>query len=139
MTEIVAHKDAYLREMDSTVTAVAPGSVVLDGTVFYPAGGGQPSDSGVLIAGGDEHRVTGLKRIDGVLVHLVEEEAPVGNVSSELTGRIEPTGGTALKEGDAAHGVVDWDRRYQLMRTRRCTYCVASSGVTSACRSPAVT
>lgn len=100
MTEIVAHRDAYLRELDCTVTSARPEGVVLDRTVFYPGGGGQPSDTGVLTVGGTGYRVEGLKRIDGELVHLVNGDA-----------RAMPN------VGDTVHGVVDWDRRYELMRT----------------------
>ena len=97
MTEILAHGDAYVREMDARVTGVTPDGVVLDRTVFYPGGGGQPSDTGALTVGGSEYRVTGLRRIDGALIHLVD--------------------GTTPAPGDAVHGTVDWDRRYMLMRT----------------------
>ena len=97
MTEIVAHTDAYLREIDSVVRAVRPEGVVLDRTVFYPGGGGQPPDTGVLTSGDAEHRVEGLRRIDGALVHLI--------------------GGQGPAEGQTVRGAVDWERRYQLMRT----------------------
>ncbi len=97
LTEIIAHKDAYLKETDSTVVAVWPEGVVLDRTVFYPGGGGQPPDSGTLVSGDREYRVSGLKRLDGSLVHLIDGDGP--------------------DKGTTIHGIVDWDRRYQLMRT----------------------
>ncbi len=97
MTEIVAHDDAYLRELESVVQAVRAEGVVLDRTVFYPGGGGQPPDTGVLASGDAEYRVDGLRRIDGALVHLIDGQAPA--------------------EGQTVRGAVDWERRYQLMRT----------------------
>ena len=97
MTEIVAHADAYLRELDSVVQAVRAEGVVLDRTVFYPGGGGQPPDTGVLTCGDAEYRVDGIRRIDGALVHLICGQAPV--------------------EGQTVRGAVDWERRYELMRT----------------------
>ena len=97
MTEIVAHADAYLRELDSVVQAVRDEGVVLDRTVFYPGGGGQPPDTGVLTCGDAEYRVDGLRRIDGALVHLTEGQAPA--------------------QGQTVRGAVDWERRYELMRT----------------------
>ena len=97
MTEIVAHDDAYLRELESVVQAMRAEGVVLDRTVFYPGGGGQPSDTGVLASGDAEYRVDGLRRIDGALVHLIDGQAPA--------------------EGQTVRGAVDWERRYQLMRT----------------------
>ena len=97
MTEIVAHDDAYLRELESVVQAVRADGVVLDRTVFFPGGGGQPPDTGVLASGDAEYRVDGLRRIDGALVHLIDGQAP--------------------PKGQTVRGAVDWDRRYQLMRT----------------------
>ncbi len=107
MTKIVAHRDAYLRELDSTVVSVRPGGLVLDSTVFYPGGGGQPPDTGVLISGDAEYPVSGVKRIDGALVHVITDD----------TGEQKSTDDKPLTTGAMVHGVVDRPRRYQLMRT----------------------
>ena len=48
MTVELFREDAYLRECDASVVAVDDGAVVLDRTVFYPLGGGQPGDTGTL-------------------------------------------------------------------------------------------
>jgi misacylated tRNA(Ala) deacylase len=99
MTQLLYQTDSYLRGMDATVTAVLENGVVLDRTAFYPGGGGQPADQGVLRdETGTGHRVTGVKRIDGQLVHLLEGEA-------------RPSVGATVR------GEVDWERRYRLMRT----------------------
>ncbi|MDQ7030493.1 MAG: alanyl-tRNA editing protein [Ardenticatenia bacterium] len=99
MTELLYQADSYLREFDATVTAVHEAGVVLDRTAFYPGGGGQPPDTGLLRApDGTAYRVTGLRRANGQLVHLIE-------------GEEQPAQGTML------HGVLDWERRYLLMRT----------------------
>ena len=97
MTEILCHGDSYLKEFDARVVDSTPKGVVLDRTAFYPGGGGQPSDTGVLRAADREYRVTKLSRADGKLVH-------------EIDG-VPPEAGVDL------HGVIDWDRRYYLMRT----------------------
>ena len=97
MTQVLCYTDSYLREFDTTVTDSTPKGVVLDRTTFYPGGGGQPPDTGVLRAGGREYRVTRLSRQEGKMVHEVEGEPP--------------------PVGARVHGVVDWERRYQLMRT----------------------
>jgi misacylated tRNA(Ala) deacylase len=97
MTDLLFHADSYLKEFDAIVTHAADGGVALDRTAFYAGGGGQPSDAGVLEADGREYQVTGLKRSDGRLLHLIE--GPVPGESTPVTGRI------------------DWDRRYRLMRT----------------------
>ena len=71
--------------------------VVLDQTIFYPGGGGQPSDNGKLILENNEYLVNGLKRIDGQIVHLIEGAKP--EINSEV------------------NSLIDWDKRYKLMRT----------------------
>ena len=97
MTELLYHQESYLKEFDATVTDVVDGGVVLDRTAFYTGGGGQPSDSGTLIAAGQGYQVTGVKRADGNLVHQIAGDLPAA--------------------GATVQGVIDWDRRYLLMRT----------------------
>jgi misacylated tRNA(Ala) deacylase len=97
MTELLYHQESYLKEFDATITDVVDGGVVLDRTAFYTGGGGQPSDSGTLIAAGQDYQVTGVKRADGNLVHQIAGDLPAA--------------------GATVQGVIDWDRRYLLMRT----------------------
>ena len=98
MTEFLCYDDSYLREFDATVTAVTAGGVVLDRSAFYPGGGGQPSDTGVLGAGDELYAVKRVSRQDGQHVHQID-------------GPDRPEVGARFK------GVLDWERRYQLMRT----------------------
>ena len=98
MTELLCHNDGYLKEFDARVVESTEKGVVLDRTTFYPGGGGQPCDTGILRSGDREWKVTKLSRVDGKLVH-------------ELEGEGMPD------QGDAAHGAIHWERRYQLMRT----------------------
>ena len=97
MTELLYLTDAYLQTFDAEVTGQVDGGVVLDRTAFYPGGGGQPSDVGTLSAGDQSWTVTGMKRVEGELVHLLEGEPPA--VGTAVTGQLE------------------WERRYRLMRT----------------------
>ena len=97
MTTILCYDDSYLREFDATVIDSTAKGVVLDRTAFYPGGGGQPADSGTLTAGDAPYTVKKLSRQDGKLVH-------------EIDGELPPVGA-------GVHGVLDWDRRYLLMRT----------------------
>lgn len=97
MTQPLFHAESYLKEFEATVTDVVDGGVVLDQTAFYTGGGGQPTDSGTLTADGQDYQVTGIKRVDGKLVHQIVGDLPT--VGSTVIGRI------------------DWDRRYLLMRT----------------------
>ena len=48
MTEILCYEDSYMREFEATVTDVIESGIVLDRTSFYPGGGGQPCDTGVI-------------------------------------------------------------------------------------------
>ena len=103
MSENLCYSDAYLRSVDATVTAVDPaeGTVVLDRTVFYPGGGGQPADHGWFRASdGRAWDVRGAKKAGDDIVHQVA------------------SGEAALPAvGDRVTAEVDWDRRYALMRT----------------------
>ncbi|MDA0264350.1 MAG: alanyl-tRNA editing protein [Chloroflexi bacterium] len=101
MTELLFHAESYLKEFDATVTDVLEGGVVLDRSAFYAGGGGQPTDSGTLTAGEVEYRVTGIKRVDGKLLHQISGDTPAGLPAS----------------GAAVTGKIDWERRYLLMRT----------------------
>lgn len=96
-TELIYQKDSYARTFDATVTAVdvEANAVLLDRSAFYPGGGGQPHDTGYLLAGSERFEV--IKTTRGNL-HIIE-------------GETLPLVGTQVQ------GVLDWDRRYQLMRT----------------------
>lgn len=98
MTELLCQSDAYLKEFDATVTAVNGDQVALDRTAFYPRGGGQPSDAGMLRAGPDEYRVLEVKKQAGEVWHKLDRAA-------------------AFAVGAQVHGAIDWERRYKLMRT----------------------
>ena len=97
MTEILCYADSYLKEFDAVVTDATAKGVVLDRTAFYPGGGGQPADSGLLSAGDDVYQVKKLSRSDGKLIHEIDGDVPA--IGYEI------------------HGVMDWERRYQLIRT----------------------
>ena len=92
-TELAYLRDAFVREFDATVISVADNRVALDSTYFYPTGGGQPHDTGTL---GASH-VSEVRKEGDLAWHTLQ--GPIPNV------------------GDVVHGVVDWDRRFKLMRT----------------------
>lgn len=95
--DILCYKDSYLKQCKSKVNEVNDYGVILDQTVFYPGGGGQPSDKGILKIDKNEFVVKNLKKIDGQIIHVIEG--------------IKPDAGL---EVDA---IIDWDHRYKLMRT----------------------
>jgi misacylated tRNA(Ala) deacylase len=103
MTEQLYYADAYLREFEARVTAAADDAVVLDRSAFYPGGGGQPADRGTLEAEGRRWEVIGLRRADGQVWHVLAEA--------------DDSSGGLPESGARVSCILDWDRRYALMRT----------------------
>lgn len=100
MTALLFRDDAYLQEAEATVLAHTPeGGLVLDRTLFYPTGGGQPGDSGWLIWNGGRLAIATAVKGDAGSVVLVPAEP------SAL-----PAPGTLLRQ------VLDWGRRHRHMR-----------------------
>ena len=97
MTDNLAATDAYLRRAEGVVVDVVDGGVVLDRTVFYARGGGQPGDRGTLTWDGGAVEVVDTFYGSGAHTHAIEGEAP--------------------SAGTAVVGEIDWERRYTLMRT----------------------
>ena len=97
MTEELAAKDAYQKDTSAVVTYVTDEGIVLDRTVFYPRGGGQPGDIGVLEWDGGSVEISDTFKRSGTLFHVPGGDPPA--VGTEVMARI------------------DWERRYTLMRT----------------------
>lgn len=102
MTELLFLRDAYLREFEATVTAVDPEGqrIALDRTAFYYTGGGQPHDTGMLGS---------LSVLD---VRKARDDG-----SDTVWHTVGGTPDDLPAVGDPIRGVLDWDRRHQLMRT----------------------
>jgi misacylated tRNA(Ala) deacylase len=87
--------DATLREWDATVLDASPEAIVLDRSAFYPGGGGQPPDHGVLLWGGTQTRIVGVRRGDDL--ELVPQEGdPVPPPGTSVRGAVEDERRTAL-------------------------------------------
>ena len=86
MTDALYLKDSYLRECDAKVESITGKEMILDRTVFYPRGGGQPGDTGKIISvSGSEFRVLNTLKKDGKVVHELESEPrDQGRGSSEV-------------------------------------------------------
>lgn len=99
MTETLFRDDAYQTECEATVLDALDGYVVLDRTVFYALGGGQPGDTGVIRWDGGEARVVDTRYADrGAIRHILADDA-----------ELPPEGIGVIAE-------IDWDRRFRHMR-----------------------
>jgi alanyl-tRNA synthetase len=105
-TEQLYYSDVYMKEFDAKVLKIISGTyVVLDKTCLYPEGGGQPTDQGWLISDGAKSDVVDVQKIGKVIVHKLKAPA-------------------TFKEGYVVHGIVDWDRRYSLMKAHTVTHLI---------------
>jgi misacylated tRNA(Ala) deacylase len=116
-TELLFRDDAYLRMCEARVLSATEQGIVLDRTVFYPMGGGQPGDTGVLRWTGGQVRIIDTRKGDApdTVKHLPEP------------GSVLP------KPGDGVSAEIDWDRRYAHMRIHTCLHvlsCVVVAPVT---------
>jgi len=109
MTSIeIFRSDSYLSSIEATVVAVLEEGLILDKTVFYPEGGGQPGDIGRIANNIYEADVTNtIKSTDGIL-HLIDNK--FGSIS----------------EGDNVTIDIDWERRYALMRMHTALHILCS-------------
>jgi misacylated tRNA(Ala) deacylase len=106
MTELLFRDDAYLRSCTARVVAVDERGIRLDRTVFYPTGGGQPGDHGVL-------RFT-----DGTTVAIVDTVK--GDGPDEVIH--VPSPDTPPRPGVEVTAEIDWERRHRLMRMHTCLH-----------------
>ena len=124
MTQDLFRKDAYLTECTATVTAITPQGIVLDRTVFYPLGGGQAGDIGVLVlAGGNEIAIIGTpkgKTEDGSFNDEICHSPPLDLLSQLLNQ--EQTPAVRLAVGDTVTARIDRARRHRLMRFHTTTH-----------------
>jgi misacylated tRNA(Ala) deacylase len=109
MTEELFREDATLAQCDARVLAVDAAGIRLDRTVFYPQGGGQAGDAGLLrLADGGELRIVDTRKgaTVGEIVHVPAADADV----------------TALLPGTPVTAVIDWQRRHRHMRFHTATH-----------------
>ncbi len=99
------YKNPYDREFQAKVLRVIKDKyIILDKTLFYPEGGGQPSDNGYLLSpNGEKVKIVDVQKIGKVIVHIAE------NTSN-------------IKSGDLVRGLIDFKRRHALMRSHTATH-----------------
>ncbi len=118
MTDELFRADPYARQCETAVIAVDEHGIQLDRTVFYPMGGGQPGDTGVL------------RRDDGSEVPIVDTRK--GENAGEVF-HVPAEGAAALQPGETVSAEIDWERRHRLMRMHTCLHvlcAVVPGGVT---------
>lgn len=99
--------DSYLKEFEATVESVKDDKfVVLDKTAFYPSGGGQPHDTGVMICNGEEYPVVYVGKFSGKISHEVSK--------------------SGLEVGGKVIGRINWERRYKFMRMHTAAHLLIS-------------
>lgn len=107
VTEELFREDGYLRECTGAVTAVDERGIRVDRTVFYPLGGGQPGDTGVIVrADGSEIRIADTRNDRETGEHL----------------HVPDAGQTSPETGETVTMRIDWERRYRLMRMHSCLH-----------------
>jgi misacylated tRNA(Ala) deacylase len=109
MTEQLFREDSYLKDCEATVTQSGDSALILDRTVFYPMGGGQPGDTGEISWEGGSAKIIDTRYgDDGNIHHLVDDgaELPAAGVTVTAT--------------------LDWDRRYLHMRMHTALHLLGS-------------
>ncbi len=112
-TRLLYYEDPYIRQFEAKIVKIVQVNnclgLVLDQTAFYPMGGGQPADNGAIKSENWEAKVIDVQWRDGVPVH----------VSHEVKGEI--------KEQDKVMGVVEWNRRWALMRNHTAAHLISEA------------
>ncbi len=103
MSKLLYLDDSYLKEFDTIVENVRDNKVILDRTAFYIGGGGQPCDTGILHFSEGDAKVVDMDRNDAG--HIIEGYTP--------------------KTGEKVHGIIDWERRYRIMRTHTSVHVIS--------------
>jgi misacylated tRNA(Ala) deacylase len=107
MTKALYMEDSYLKECEATVEKVTDDKfIILDQTIFYPNSGGQPNDTGKIIKDGEEFIVDSVKKFGPDISHEIDHPG--------------------LKDGDKVKCVIDWDRRYKLMRNHTAAHIISA-------------
>jgi Ser-tRNA(Ala) deacylase AlaX len=96
MTNTIFLEDCYVKTIDAEIIAVEGIKIELDKSIFCYKGGGQLADNGTISVGEEKYKVVDVRKENGKIMNYIDREG--------------------LKIGDKAHCVLDWERRYILMR-----------------------
>ncbi|WP_131160281.1 alanine--tRNA ligase [Aeropyrum pernix] len=102
-TRRVFHEDPYAKAWKARVLGVKGRYLVADSTIFYPTGGGQIHDTGVIRVNNQQYRIIDVQKVGDAIVHVAEREI-------------------AAEPGDEVWMEIDWERRYSIMRHHTVTH-----------------
>ena len=104
----IFRSDSYLKSTEAKVLTILEDGVILDKTVFYPEGGGQPGDIGKIAANNYEADVINTIKSEHGIMHCIDRK------------------NGAISEGDSVNITIDWERRYSLMRMHTALHVLCS-------------
>ncbi|MDI6702893.1 alanine--tRNA ligase [Methanothermobacter wolfeii] len=107
-TELLFYEEPEAIEFEAEIIGIHEGGIILDRTLFYPEGGGQPSDTGFIEAGDEKFSIKHAEKIGNVVVHWTEQEAD-------------------LEPGTRVRGRINAGRRAALTRNHTTTHLIVSS------------
>jgi alanyl-tRNA synthetase len=108
-TKLLYYQDQYMKEFEAKVLKMLNDEyIVLDQTCFFPEGGGQPADAGYLMLRNDKVDVVDVQKVGRVVVHKLKKPC-------------------AVKGGVVVKGVIDWDKRYSLMKNHTATHVIGGA------------
>ena len=107
MTIELFKNNAYKNECEAVIQTIGQNSVKLNQTIFYAEGGGQLGDTGYLIINDEKYRVTNTIRENNNILHILDRV-------------------TGLKTNYTVKCKIDWERRYNLMKTHSCLHILCS-------------
>ncbi len=111
-TQLLFYDEPHEIEFDAQILGFYENNVILDGTLFYPEGGGQPSDIGFLEIEDHKIRVLHAEKLNDIVLHKIAE--------SEIDKLIP-------YEGSKVKGQIDWNRRISLARNHSATHLIVSA------------
>ncbi|MEM1895855.1 MAG: alanyl-tRNA editing protein AlaXM [Nanopusillaceae archaeon] len=107
MTKLLYWYDSYLKEFNARVIEIVENKIVLDQTIFHPRSGGVVNDIGKIIYKGEEYNVIDVYKENNKIYHVLDK-LPSFNI------------------GDIIYGIIDWDRRYRLMRLHTAAHIISA-------------
>ncbi|BFI73625.1 alanyl-tRNA editing protein AlaX-M [Nanoarchaeota archaeon] len=107
VTKFLYWYDCYKKEFDAKVVKIDGNKVILDQTLFHPRSGGVANDTGKIIFNNEEYNVLEVIKDGEDAIHILDKEPK-------------------FKEGDNIHGIIDWNRRYKLMKLHTAAHILAA-------------